>query len=92
MAESLIRTREKCKRDRILSDLSISPRVKIINHSLFADDTLVMGGSSFIVVRRIENMVNNFMGVSRGLLNNKKCRIYGWNAPCGAIKRCLLNS
>lgn len=32
-------------------------------------------------------MVDNFLAVSGGLLNNKKCRIYTWNVPNNIMQR-----
>jgi len=46
---SLSRNLEYYRRDHTLTGLSISPRIKSVNHSLFADVTLLMGGVSCIV-------------------------------------------
>lgn len=81
MADSLSRALEKSRRERTLTGLHISHGVISINHSLFADDTLLMGGNSCIIAQRFKKVLDNFIEVSGGLLNNAKCRIYGWNAP-----------
>jgi len=62
-------------------------KVKTINHSLFADDTLLLGGASTIIARRFKKVLDDFLQVSSGLLNNEKCRIYGWNTPPRTMQR-----
>lgn len=54
MVDSFRRNLEKCRQDHLLTSLTISLEVKGINHSLFLDDTLVMGGASCIIARRIK--------------------------------------
>jgi len=40
-----------------------------------------LGGASSIIARRFKKVLDDFLQVSGGLLNNSKCRIYGWNTP-----------
>jgi len=54
MVGSLRRSLEKRRQDRTITGLSISPEVKSINHSQFANDTLVMEGASYIMETRIK--------------------------------------
>lgn len=61
MVDSLSRNLDKRRQDRLLTGLTISPEVKGINHSLFADDIIVMGGASCIIARRIKTVLNRFM-------------------------------
>jgi len=72
MAYSLSRDLEKSRRERTLTGLHISYGVRSINHSLFVDDTLLMGGASCIITQRFKKVIDNFMEVSGGLLNNAK--------------------
>lgn len=87
MADSSSRSLDKCRQYRTITGFSISPEVKSINHSLFADDTLVMGGPSYIMARRIKKVLRNFLESSRGLLYNNKCIIYGWNTPSHTLQK-----
>lgn len=50
--------------------------VKDINHSLFVDDTLLMGKLSFIIASQFKKVLDEFLLASGGILNNTKCRIY----------------
>lgn len=65
---------QRTKRER--TGISIARGIKKINHSLFANDTLLIGGASSIIAKRFKKILNAFLVVSGGLLNNKKCRIY----------------
>lgn len=89
MVDSLSRSIEKCRQDMNITRISISPEVKRINHSLFADDTLVMVGASCIMKRRMKKVLRRFLEDPRGLLNNHKCRIYGWNIPPHTLQKIL---
>lgn len=40
--------------------------VKEINHSQFANDTLLMGGASTIIAERLNTMLKQFLNASRG--------------------------
>lgn len=79
MEETLRRAIEKQRRERNITGLQISRDVKSINHSLFTDDTFLLGGASSIISRIFKKVLEDFLHVSWGLLNNTKCRIYGWN-------------
>ena len=81
MAESLSRNLKHCKRNSTLTSLSISRGTKRINHSMFADDTLLLGGESCIVARRFKAILDSFMEVSGGMVNNGKSYLYSWNTP-----------
>jgi hypothetical protein len=68
-----------------LSGLLIMRGVKEINHSQFADDTLLLGAASVIIANRFQKVLDSFLSASGGKLNSAKCRIFGWNVP-GHIK------
>lgn len=38
------------------------------------------------MVRRIKKVMNSFMEAFGGILNNKKCRISGWNTPLHSLQ------
>jgi len=54
MAETLSKALEKQIKERNITGLRIAKRVKTINHSLFAGDTLLLGGASTIITRRFK--------------------------------------
>jgi len=73
--------RWKIKEGKKITGIQITKGVKNVNHSLFADDTLLLGGVSSIIARRLKKVLDDFLHVSGGMLNNTKCKIYGWNTP-----------
>lgn len=66
MVETLSRVIEKQRRERNITGLQISRGVKSNNHSLFADDTLLLGGASSIIARRFKKVLEDFLQVSGG--------------------------
>lgn len=71
----------KSTKRKIITSIQIAKGGKNINHSLFVDDTLLLGIAWSIIKRRFKKVLDDFLKVSGGLLNNSKCRIYGWNTP-----------
>jgi hypothetical protein len=73
------------KRTGKLPGLHMARGVTEINHSQFADDTLLLGTTIVRTAIRFQKILNSFLAASRGKLNILKCRIYGWHVP-GHIK------
>jgi len=87
MAETLSIHLENQRRQKEITGISIVRGIKGINHSLFADDTLLIGGASSLMARRFKQTLDLFLLVSGGKLNNNKCKIYTWNVPRQIIQR-----
>jgi len=87
MAKTLSRALETQRKERTITGLRIAKGIKTINHSLFVDDTLLMEGASTIIARRFKKIMDAFLQVLGGLLNNTKSRIYGWNIPPRTMQR-----
>lgn len=68
MAETLSRVLEKQRRERNITGVQIARGVKSINHSLFADDTLLLGDASSIIARRFKKVLEDFLQASWGAL------------------------
>lgn len=81
MAETLSVHLENLRNKREITGICIERGIKEINHSLFADDTLLIGGASSLMARRFKRVLDAFLQVSGGKLNNRKCKIYTWNVP-----------
>eukprot|EP00253_Pinus_taeda_P032656 PITA_32656 len=81
MAETLSIHLEDLRLKREIVGVSIERGLKEINHSLFADDTLLIGGASSLMARRFKRVLDAFLQASGGKLNNRKCKIYTWNVP-----------
>lgn len=87
MAKTLSKALETQRNERTIAGLRIAKGIKTINHSLFVDDTLLLEGASTIIARRVKKFLDEFLQVSGELLNNTKCRIYGWNIPSRTMQR-----
>jgi len=87
MAETLSIHLENQRRQKEITGISIVRGINGINHSLFADDTLLIGGASSLMERRFKQTLDLFLLVSGGKLNNNKCKIYTWNVPRQIIQR-----
>eukprot|EP00253_Pinus_taeda_P019866 PITA_19866 len=81
MAETLSLHLEHKRRIKEITGIDIVRGAKGINHSLFADDTLLIGGASSLMARRFKEVLDLFLQASGGKLNNRKCMIYTWNVP-----------
>lgn len=90
MAETLSIHLENLRKKKEIIGISIARGIKEINHSLFADDTLLIGGASSLMARRFKRTLDTFLAVSGGLLNNNKCKIYTWNFPLQIMQRISL--
>lgn len=49
-----------------------------INHALFADDSLLLGGASIKIARAFNDVIQSFCRVSGALVNRRKSIVYGW--------------
>eukprot|EP00253_Pinus_taeda_P025433 PITA_25433 len=72
MAETLSIHLEDLRLKREILGISIERGLKEINHSLFADDTVLIGGASSLMARRFKRVLDAFLQVSGGKLNNRK--------------------
>jgi hypothetical protein len=79
MDESLNRNLEWESVNGNIPEIKIAQGVKRLKHSQFADDTILLSGTSKILVRRILQVLDTFLRVSGGILNKEKCQIYTWN-------------
>lgn len=74
--------RQKLELDRQLGEilgLSFALGIKSLNHSHFADDTLLLGCASSQISRNFYLSLSIYCKASSGLINHLKIHIYGWN-------------
>eukprot|EP00253_Pinus_taeda_P010247 PITA_10247 len=64
---------ENLHRQKEITGIHIERGTKEINHSLFADDTLLIGGASSLMEKRFKKVLDAFLAISGGKLNNRKC-------------------
>jgi hypothetical protein len=81
MEETLGRQLEKDQTSKGIPGIKIARGTKRINHSQFADDTLLIGGASIVIAKRLKNALDNFTQASGALINSAKSNVYTWNIP-----------
>eukprot|EP00253_Pinus_taeda_P024119 PITA_24119 len=90
IAETLSIHLENLRRQKEITGIRIERGTKEINHSLFADDTLLIGGASSLMAKRFKKVLDAFLAASGGKLNNRKCKIYTCNVPLQIQQRISL--
>ena len=56
----------------LLTSINFGNGVKNINHSQFADDTLLIGGASNIIAYRFKALLDKYMSYSGGMVSQLK--------------------
>ena len=79
MAESLSRKLSAELAIGSLPSIKIASGVNLINHALFLDDSLLLGGASLSIARAFNGILLNFCLILGALINNNKSVVYGWN-------------
>jgi hypothetical protein len=59
--------------------LRITTGVKDINHTQFADDTLLLGGASVQTTRSFKPEMDTYNEILGSEISMSKIKIYGWN-------------
>ena len=67
--------------------IKISRGVDAINHALFADVSLLLGGASMKIAQDFNMILQKFYQSSRALINKNKSALYGWNVEHLALLR-----
>jgi hypothetical protein len=50
-----------------------------LNHALFADDSLLLGGASIGIAKAFDTVLRNYCRVSGALVNKRKRKVFSWN-------------
>ena len=87
MAETLNRKLSVEKEAGYIPSIKIARRVDPINHALFADYSLLLGGASLNIAWPFNEILPNFCLISRALINNNKSVVYGWNVDHSTVLR-----
>jgi hypothetical protein len=61
-----------------------------INHALFADNSLMLGGASIKIPKILSEILQSFCSISGVLINKRKSAVYGWNVDHQTIQRISL--
>ena len=87
MAEVLSRKLSSEMVSGALPGIKIAIGVAPINHDLFADDSLLLGGASLIIARAFNVILQHYCSISGALINNNKSVVYGWNIDRQSLLR-----
>jgi len=60
--------------------LKITKDLKAINHALFTDDSLMLGGASNRIAFAFKNTLQAYCKVTGALISERKSTVYSWNA------------
>lgn len=91
MADSLSRKLTTEKKAGIAPGVRLTKVLKPLNHALFADETLLLGGASIKIARVYSGVLQKFYIISGALINKRKSAIYRWNVDQQAIQRIALS-
>eukprot|EP00253_Pinus_taeda_P035614 PITA_35614 len=89
MADSLSRKLAVEKSVGSLPGLKPSKVSTPLNHALFEDDSLILGGVSNRIAKAFENVLKIYCRVTGALINESKSEIYSWNAEQQEITNIL---
>ena len=87
MVDSLSRKLTARKIVGIIPGITSVDGVEAINHALFVDDTLLLGGASLNMARAFSRIMNHFCIVSRALINKSKSVMLEWNVDHSKIEK-----
>ena len=85
MAEALSRKLVVEKEASYLPGIRIARGMDPINHALFADDSLLLGGASMNIARAFNETLLKFCQSFGALINKSKSVVYGWNVDQSTI-------
>lgn len=79
MAEALSRKLEDERLSGSIPGLKITSRLSPINHALFADDSILLGGASIRIAKAFGKVIRSYCKVSGALINESKSEVFSWN-------------
>jgi len=88
MADSLSRNLTAEKLNGTLPCIRVMRGTKPINHALFVDDSLLLGGASLKIARDFNNVIQSFCRVSGALVNRRKSATMVGRCNNPEIKTC----
>eukprot|EP00253_Pinus_taeda_P005923 PITA_05923 len=87
MADSLSKKLTLEKQNGNILGIRIVKGIAPVNHALFVDDSLLLGGASLRIVNSFITILQKFCSISRALISERKSVVYGWNTKQHAIDR-----
>lgn len=87
MADTLSRRLSYKKYVGNIPGIRIVKGVDLMNHALFTDDSLMLGGASIRMENSFKVILNKLCSIFGALINERKSVIYGWNTEQDTIDR-----
>ena len=87
MVESLSKNLTVEKESSSIPGIKAARGVDPINHALFADDSLLLGGAYLKIARPFNEILQNFCFISGTMIAKRKSVFYGWNVDHPSILR-----
>eukprot|EP00253_Pinus_taeda_P027195 PITA_27195 len=85
LAEALSRKLEAKRLIGAIPGLKSSNRTSSLNHALFADDSILLGGASTRIAKAFDKVIKNYCKVSGALVNVNKSEVFSWNTDQQAL-------
>eukprot|EP00253_Pinus_taeda_P013620 PITA_13620 len=86
MADSLRRKLTLEKQKGSLPGIRIVKGIEPVNHALFADNSLLLGGASPRIAKSFKSVLQKYCSISGALVSERKSDVYGWNTEQHKIK------
>eukprot|EP00253_Pinus_taeda_P028787 PITA_28787 len=87
MADSLSRKLTQERHRGSIPEIRIVQGAPLVNHALFADDSLLLGGASFRMAKAFKSILQKYCSVTGALISERKSAVYGWNSDQQTIDR-----
>jgi len=87
MAESLSRTLLAEQEKGNIPRLKILEGTQAVNHALFADDAICLGGASVRIAKRFKTTLSAYCEAFGGKINTAKSEIFGWNTDIRTMNK-----
>jgi len=87
MPESLSRKLLAEKEAGNIPGIKIAQGVQTINHALFVDDVICLGGASVRIAKKFKKILLAYCRASGGKININKSEIFGWNIDQSSMNK-----
>ena len=87
MADSLSRKLTQEQLRGTIPGIRIVQGAPPVNHALFADDSILLGGASLRMAKAFKTILQKYCSVTGALISERKSAVYGWNSDQQTIDR-----
>eukprot|EP00253_Pinus_taeda_P005327 PITA_05327 len=87
MADSLSKKLSQEQQRGSIPGIRIVQDIPSVNHALFADDALLLGGASLRMAIAFKSTLRSFCSASGALISERKSAVYAWNTDQHIVDR-----